>query len=138
VSAGWDGRDPQRFWLSVLDALRGTITDSWLARPVSAAPGLDGWAITERLLKDLALDQLEGELAEIRQAGLRFSVAEARALFQAAEVELAHPALAALHVSHNIVKTHIRSLYTHLGTYHWTEAVDRARALGLPAPAAHR
>jgi LuxR family transcriptional regulator, maltose regulon positive regulatory protein len=147
VSAGWDVRDPQRFWLSVVGALRGTAAGSVLVQPVSAAPGLDGWALVERLLADLApLDEplwlviddvhdlggdtlrqlellvlrgppqlrfvlaarhevrlglhrlrLEGELTEIRQAGLRFSMAEARELFQAAGVELADPALAALH-----------------------------------------
>src|ERR1700756_1314886 len=99
--------------------------------PVTAAPDLDGWAVVERLLKDLApladrlwlvIDdlhelrspealaqlellvmrappglrfvlasrhdlqlrlhrlRLEGELAEIRAADLRFSVAEAREL----------------------------------------------------------
>ena len=47
-------RDPQRFWLSVLGALRQTSAGSTLVRPVTAAPDLDGWAITERLLKDLA------------------------------------------------------------------------------------
>ena len=57
--AGWvpveaDERDPQRFWLSVADALRGTAPGSALVRPLTAAPDLDGWAITERLLGDLA------------------------------------------------------------------------------------
>jgi LuxR family maltose regulon positive regulatory protein len=47
-------RDPQRFWISVADALRGTAAGSTLVRELTAAPGLDGWAITERLLKDLA------------------------------------------------------------------------------------
>ena len=47
-------RDPQRFWLSVLDALRQTGPGSVLVRPVTAAPDLDGWAIAERLLTDLA------------------------------------------------------------------------------------
>jgi LuxR family maltose regulon positive regulatory protein len=50
-------RDPQRFWIAVVDALRGTDAASALVRPLTAAPDLDGWAITERLLKDLA--QLE-------------------------------------------------------------------------------
>jgi LuxR family maltose regulon positive regulatory protein len=54
VSVGRDERDPQRFWLSVLGALRRTAPGSALVQPVTAAPGLDGWAITERLLKDLA------------------------------------------------------------------------------------
>jgi LuxR family transcriptional regulator, maltose regulon positive regulatory protein len=43
-----------------------------------------------------------------------------------------------LRVSHNTVKTHIRSLYTQLGAHRRAEAVDRARALGLLAPAAPR
>ena len=54
VSAGREERDPQRFWLSVLDALRATAAGSVLVQPVSSAPGLDGWALVERLLNDLA------------------------------------------------------------------------------------
>ena len=46
--------DPQRFWIAVADALRGTAAGSALVRPVTAAPDLDGWAVTEWLLKDLA------------------------------------------------------------------------------------
>src|SRR6516225_6734674 len=114
------------------------------ATVVSAAPDLDGWVITERLLKDLApLDdrlwlvvddvhelgpdalrqlellimrapqglrfvlatrhdvrlglhrlRLEGELAEIREPDLRFTMAEAQELFDAAGVQL--PGLAPL------------------------------------------
>jgi LuxR family maltose regulon positive regulatory protein len=40
--------------LAVLGALRQTSAGSTLVRPVTAAPDLDGWAIVERLLKDLA------------------------------------------------------------------------------------
>jgi LuxR family maltose regulon positive regulatory protein len=47
-------RDPRQFWISVADALRGTAAGSALARPLTAAPDLDGWAVVERLLKDLA------------------------------------------------------------------------------------
>ena len=47
-------RDPQRFWLSVLGALRQTAPGSAVVRPLTAAPELDGWAVVERLLKDLA------------------------------------------------------------------------------------
>jgi LuxR family transcriptional regulator, maltose regulon positive regulatory protein len=152
-SAGWvtvgrDDHDPQRFWLSVLDALRQTSAGSRLIRELTAAPDLDGWAVVERLLKDLAplqdplwlvLDdvhelesadagrqlelllmrsppqlrfvlatrhdlrlglhrlRLQGELTEIRAAQLRFSLAEARALFAAAGVELPESALTLLH-----------------------------------------
>ena len=146
VAVGRGERDPQRFWLSVLDALRGTVPGSALVQALTAAPDLDGWAVVERLLKDLmplagrvwlvvddvhelgpeALRQLEllvlrappglrfvlatrhdvrlglhrlrleGELAEIRAADLRFSLAEAGELFSAAGVELPGPSLAVL------------------------------------------
>jgi LuxR family maltose regulon positive regulatory protein len=141
-------RDPQAFWISVTAALWGTAAGSALVRPLTAAPSLDGWALVERLLKDLApledrlwlaiddahlldsgavLAQLEllmlraprelrfvlaarhdlglglhrlrlaGELTEIRATDLRFSLAEARALFAATGVELPEEALARLH-----------------------------------------
>jgi LuxR family maltose regulon positive regulatory protein len=54
VPVGREERDPQRFWLSVLGALRTTAAGSALVRELTAAPDLDGWAIAERLLKDLA------------------------------------------------------------------------------------
>ena len=54
VSAGREERDPQRFWLSVLGALRQTSAGSALVRELTAAPDLDGWAMVERLLNDLA------------------------------------------------------------------------------------
>jgi LuxR family maltose regulon positive regulatory protein len=141
-------RDPQRFWLAVTSALRGTTAGAKLVRKLSAAPDLDGWAIVERLLEDLAalgdrlwliIDdlhelssaealaqlgllvmrappqlrfmlatrhdlrlglhrlRLEGELTEIRAEDLRFSVAEARALLEAAGVDLPDSVLALLH-----------------------------------------
>jgi LuxR family maltose regulon positive regulatory protein len=148
VPVGRDERDPQRLWLAVLGALRRTSTGSALVRELTAAPDLDGWAILERLLDDLAaLDEplwlviddvhtlgsdqarqqlellvlrapaqlrlvlatrrdlrlglhrlrLEGQLTEIRSDDLRFTVAEAQALFRAAGMELAAPTVAALH-----------------------------------------
>ena len=51
VPVGWD---PQRFWLSVVGALRRTDPGSGLVQALTTAPGLDGWALVERLLKDLA------------------------------------------------------------------------------------
>src|SRR5262245_51287163 len=143
-----DERDPQRFWLAVLDALRQTSAGSGLVRELSAAPDLDRGAMVEGLLTDLAPLQdrlwlviddlhelgseqarrqlellvmrapeqlrvvlatrhdvrlglhrlrLEGELTEIREPDLRFTVAEARALFAAAGVGLSDPALGMLH-----------------------------------------
>jgi LuxR family maltose regulon positive regulatory protein len=151
-SAGWvttgpDEREPRRFWLAVLSALRGTAPGSALVQGLTATPDLDGWAVVERLLTDLAplrdplwlvvddlhelgpdvLRQLEllvlrappelrfvlaarhdmrlglhrlrldGQLAEIRAADLRFSLVEAEELFAVAGVRLSEAALAMLH-----------------------------------------
>jgi LuxR family maltose regulon positive regulatory protein len=54
VPVGRHEGDPQRLWLAMLDALRQTVPGSGLVRPLTAAPDLDGWAIMERLLTDLA------------------------------------------------------------------------------------
>ena len=139
VSVGRDEHDPQRFWLSVLGALRETTAGAGLVGALTAAPDLDGWAIVERLLADLAplgeplwlvVDdlhellseqarrqlellllrapkelrfvlatrhdvrlglhrlRLEGELAEIRSADLRFTLGEARQLLAGAGVQV--------------------------------------------------
>ena len=45
VPAGRGERDPQRFWLSMLEALRQTGPGLPLVRTVTAAPDLDGWAL---------------------------------------------------------------------------------------------
>jgi LuxR family maltose regulon positive regulatory protein len=148
VPAGREERDPRRFWVGVADALRGTAAGAALVRPLTAAPDLDGWAVVERLLTDLAplagrlwlviddahdlgpgevLAQLElfvlrappqlrfvlatrrdlrlglhrlrltGELTELRADDLRFSLAEARALFGTAGVQVPEKVLARLH-----------------------------------------
>jgi LuxR family maltose regulon positive regulatory protein len=54
VPVGRGELDPQPFWLSVLVALGQTGPGAALVRAVTAAPDLDGWALVERLLKDLA------------------------------------------------------------------------------------
>jgi LuxR family transcriptional regulator, maltose regulon positive regulatory protein len=54
VAAGREECDPQRFWLSVLGALRATGPGAGLVQAVSAAPDVDGWGLAERLLEDLA------------------------------------------------------------------------------------
>jgi LuxR family maltose regulon positive regulatory protein len=71
VPVGRDERDPQRFWLSVLGALRHTVPGSALVRALTAAPDLDGWAIVERLLTDLALlrDRLWLVIDDVHELG---------------------------------------------------------------------
>ena len=51
VSVGRGERDPQAFWLSVLDSLRATSAGSERVRELTAAPGLDGAALGDRLLE---------------------------------------------------------------------------------------
>ncbi len=45
VPVGRYEHDPQRLWLSVVDALCQTIPGSALVSPLTGAPDLDGWAI---------------------------------------------------------------------------------------------
>jgi LuxR family maltose regulon positive regulatory protein len=79
--AGWvsvphEERDPQCFWITVLDALRSTTAGAALVGPLTAAPELDCGAIAERLLSDLAgLDDpvwlVIDDLHELPTAALR-------------------------------------------------------------------
>jgi LuxR family maltose regulon positive regulatory protein len=139
--------DPKSLWLSVVAGLRHTGAASALVQPLTAAPDLDGWAIVERLLADLAplddrvwlviddvheLDpearaqlelllmrapeelrfvlvtrhdvrlglhrlRLQGELAEIRDPDLRFTLSEAGQLFASAGLPLTEAAVVMLH-----------------------------------------
>jgi LuxR family transcriptional regulator, maltose regulon positive regulatory protein len=43
-----------------------------------------------------------------------------------------------LYLSVNTVRTHMRHIYEKLGAHSRTEAVERARALGLLAPSSRR
>jgi LuxR family transcriptional regulator, maltose regulon positive regulatory protein len=148
VPAGRELGHPGGFWIAVAGALRATAAGSALVRPLAPSPDLDGRAVAERLLADLArledrlwlmiddaqlLDarqvlpplemllarapqqlrvvlatrhdlrlglprlRLAGELTEIGAAGLRFNLAEARALFAAAGVQVPEETLARLH-----------------------------------------
>ena len=71
VPAGRGERDPQRFWLTVLAALRQTAAGSALVGELTAAPDLDGWVIVERLLADLAPldDQLWLVVDDVHELG---------------------------------------------------------------------
>jgi LuxR family maltose regulon positive regulatory protein len=60
VSVDRKGDDPQAFWLSVADALRRTSAGSRVVRDLTAAPGLNGWNIVERLVDHL--DSLDEQL----------------------------------------------------------------------------
>jgi LuxR family transcriptional regulator, maltose regulon positive regulatory protein len=58
VSVAREEHDPQAFWLSVLDSLRGTPIGSERVRELTPAPDLDGATVVGRLLEDLgSLDE---------------------------------------------------------------------------------
>ena len=81
VSVAREEHDPQAFWLSVLESLRGTRMGAQRVRELTAAPDLDGATVVRRLLEDLGslderlwlviddLHELQAEEA-IRQVGL--------------------------------------------------------------------
>jgi LuxR family maltose regulon positive regulatory protein len=86
VSVGRQEHDPQAFWLSVLNSLRGTRIGSERVRELTAAPDLDGATVVTRSLEDLSslderlwlviddLHELQAEAA-IRQVGLLLATA---------------------------------------------------------------
>ena len=90
VPVGRGEQDPQRFWLSVLGALRQTVPGSGLVRELTAAPDLDGWAIVERLLKDLALlaDRLWLVIDDVHELGSADALAQLELLVMRAPPEL--------------------------------------------------
>jgi LuxR family transcriptional regulator, maltose regulon positive regulatory protein len=90
VPAGRDERDPQRFWLTVLDALRGTVVGSRLVHGLTAAPDLDGWAILGRLLKDLAplQDRLWLVIDDVHELGSDQALAQLELLTTSGPPEL--------------------------------------------------
>jgi LuxR family maltose regulon positive regulatory protein len=53
VTIGRDEHDSERFWVSVLDAVRATRSGSKLVGALTAAPDLDVWTIVDGLLNDL-------------------------------------------------------------------------------------
>ena len=58
VPVGREEHDPQAFWFSVADSLRGTRIGSERVRELTAAPDLDGATVVGRLLDDLgSLDE---------------------------------------------------------------------------------
>src|SRR6201999_1379628 len=90
VPVGRGERDPPGFWLSVLGALRGTAAGSGLVRELTAAPDVDGWAVVERLLKDLA--PLAGRLwlviDDVHELGSAEALAQLELLVMRAPPEL--------------------------------------------------
>ena len=90
VPVGRNERDPQQFWLSVLGALRQTAPGSALVQELTAAPDLDGWAIVERLLKDLVplRDRLWLVIDDVHELGSADALRQLELLVMRAPPEL--------------------------------------------------
>ena len=89
-----------------------------------------------------ALAELGGpdrERGETRTALAALRLASEIRVLRYLPTNLSTPEIAnELHVSRNTIRTHTSHLYAKLGTHRRTEAVERARALGLLAPLARR
>jgi LuxR family maltose regulon positive regulatory protein len=90
VSVQREERNPQRFWVSVLSALQQTAAGSTVVGPLTAAPDLDGWAVVERLLKDLASlqDRLWLVIDDVHELGSAEAVRQLELLLMRAPPEL--------------------------------------------------
>jgi LuxR family maltose regulon positive regulatory protein len=94
------------------------------------------------LLSDL-IDVLHGSAQTVRTSRLEalaedLSSSELRVLRFLPSNLSAHEIAAELYVSTSTVKTHMRHIYEKLGAHRRTEAVDRARDLGLLGPSGPR
>ena len=90
VTARGEERDPQRFWVSVADALRGTAAGAGLVRPLTAAPGLDGQAVVEHLLEDLGqlTERVWLVIDDLHELDRSETVAQLESLVQRAPAQL--------------------------------------------------
>jgi LuxR family transcriptional regulator, maltose regulon positive regulatory protein len=90
VPVGRDEHDPRQFWPSVVGALHQTTPGSALVRTLTAAPDLDGWAIVERLLKDLAPldDRLWLVLDDVHELGSAEAQRQLELLVMRAPIDL--------------------------------------------------
>ncbi len=124
-------RDPQRFWISVLDALRDTIPGSKLVRPLTGAPDLDGWAVIERLLEDLEpvedpLWLVIDDLHELRSAE---ALAQLELLMMRAPVELRFVFVTRGDVRLGLHRMRLKGELTEIRAADLRFSLDEARAL---------
>jgi len=159
VFADLSDQDQQHGEMRIAAAALRLAQDDPHAATIALGPVLDGsatqirrsWLIQAFVLEAIARDTLGDPAAADRSAerttppsaGPRppfepLSKTETRVL-RYLPTHLSAPEIATeLSVAPSTVKTHLRDLYAKLGAHRRAEAVERARALGLLAPSAHR
>jgi len=135
VAVGRDERDPQRWWLSVLGALRRTPAGSALIRDLTAAPELDGWTLVERLLTDLArlAERLWLVLDDLHELGSADARRQLELLMMRAPPELRFVLATRHDVRLGLHRLRLEGELTELRTDDLPFSVDEARALFIAA-----
>jgi LuxR family transcriptional regulator, maltose regulon positive regulatory protein len=135
-SAAWvpvqDGeQDPQRFWISVLDALRDTIAGAKLVRPLTGAPDLDGWAIVERLLEDLEplADPLWLVIDDVHELRSAKALAQLELLVMRAPADLRFVLVTRRQLRLGLHRLRLEGQLTEIGATDLQFTVDEARQL---------
>jgi DNA-binding CsgD family transcriptional regulator len=123
------GRRTARPWLAQADPVRTPVLDRPGAHQV--------WLVAAFLLGAIGIADLDGS-ARRACHGLALTRGETRVLRYLPTNLSAREIADELYVSVNTVKTHQRHLYQKLGARGRSQAVERARALGLLAPSARR
>jgi LuxR family transcriptional regulator, maltose regulon positive regulatory protein len=136
-------RDAQRFWISVLDALRDTIAGSKLIRPLTGAPDLNGWAVIERLLEDLEPleDPLWLVIDDVHELGSAEALAQLELLMTRAPGQLRFVLVTRREVRLGLHRLRLEGQLTEIRSADLQFSVEEARALfeaagvALPEPA---
>jgi LuxR family transcriptional regulator, maltose regulon positive regulatory protein len=136
-------RDPQQFWISVLDALRDTIAGAKLVRPLTGAPDLDGWTVVDRLLADL--DELQDPLwlviDDVHELGLAEALAQLELLIMRAPADLRFVLITRRDVRLGLHRLRLEGELTEIRATDLRFTIDEARMLfaavgvELPEPA---
>jgi LuxR family maltose regulon positive regulatory protein len=124
-------QDPQRFWISVLDALRDTIAGAKLVRPLTGAPDLDGWAVVERLLEDLEplADPLWLVIDDVHELRSATALAQLELLVMRAPADLRLVLVTRRQMRLGLHRLRLEGQLTEIGAADLQFTVDEARQL---------
>ena len=124
-------RDPQQFWIAVLEALCRTKVAANAVRRVTPAPSLDGWAIVERLLEDLGslTDPLWLVVDDLHQLKARDAVRQLQLLVLRSPRQLRFVLLSRAEVRLGLHRLRLDGELTEIGADDLRFSLDQAREL---------